>query len=178
MKAKNYLELALMAIFMCVCFPSCGGSNDGDDEFEDTDTSTSSRRGVHRLDVHFSRNYIAPEDHSMCFFAFRTTDEETRVYDINGTYIPKRPNAQGVEIPKVGSCSYYTDDDCISFGVTMYIVRRTGDKPLDVTITGYINNKKTRERVFTIPENKLTTIYFNTVSERTDVFRSDNFYDY
>jgi hypothetical protein len=114
----------------------------------------------------------------MCFFAFRTTDEETRVYDINGTYIPKRPNAQGVEIPKVGSCSYYTDDDCISFGVTMYIVRRTGDKPLDVTITGYINNKKTRERVFTIPENKLTTIYFNTVSERTDVFRSDNLYDY
>ena len=60
----------------------------------------------------------------------------------------------------------------------MYIVRRTGDNPLDVTITGYINNKKTRERVFTIPENKLTTIYFNTVSERTDVFRSDNLYDY
>ena len=178
MKAKNYLELALMAIFMCVCFPSCGGSNDGDDEFEDTSTSTSTRRGVHRLDVHFSRNYIAPEDHSMCFFAFRTTDEETRVYDINGTYIPKRPNAQGVEIPKVGSCSYYTDDDCISFGVTLYIVRSTGDKPLDATITGDINNQKTRERVVTIPENTLTTIYFNTVSERTDVFRSDNLYDY
>lgn len=46
-------------------------------------------------------DYIAPEDYSMCFFAFRTMDDETLILDMNGTYITKRPNAQGVEIPKI-----------------------------------------------------------------------------
>ena len=83
-------------------------------------------------------------------------------------------NAQGIEVKKTEPCMYYTADNCISFGVTMYIARSVGENPLEVTIKGYINDKKTRERTFDIPEGKLSTIYLNTVFEDADIFRQDN----
>lgn len=103
--------------------------------------------------------------------------DETDIFDANGNLVPIR-NAQGVEIKKTQPCMYYTADNCISFGVTMYIARRVGEDPLEVTIKGYINDKKTRERKYEIPEDKLTTIYFNTAVEDADIFRSDKLYDY
>lgn len=69
---------------------------------------------------------------------------------------------------------YYTADDCISFGVTLYIARSVGEDPLEVTVKGYINDNKTRERKFDIPEGKLSTIFMNTVLESADVFRQDD----
>lgn len=165
----------LTAVAMCLTMSACGGN---DNEEEETGTPKgSARRGVHRLEVDFSRTYAPKKDYGMFFYAFRTTYDETDIFDANGNLVPIR-NAQGVEIKKTQPCMYYTADNCISFGVTMYIARRVGEDPLEVTIKGYINDKKTRERKYEIPEDKLTTIYFNTAVEDADIFRSDKLYDY
>ena len=165
---------ALAAVAMCLSMSACGGDDNDDYEIENPKVST--KKGVHRLEISFSRNYTPRKDYGMYFFAFKTMTVETDIFNANGVLMPKR-NAQGIEVKKTEPCKYYTADDCISFGVTMYIVRDVGDAPLEVTVKGYINDKKTRERKFEIPEGKYCTIYFNTVSEGTDTFRQDDIFD-
>ena len=162
---------ALAAVAMCFTMSACGGDDNEDDEI--VTPKGSSKKGVHRLEISFSRNYAPAKDYGMYFFAFKSTTEETSIFDANGNTVPTR-KAQGVEIKKTEPCKYYTADDCISFGVTTYIARSVGEDPLEVTIRGYINDKKTRERKFEIPEGKLSTIYLNTISEEADIFRQDN----
>ena len=162
---------ALAAVAMCFTMSACGGDDNEDDEI--VTPKGSSKKGVHRLEISFSRNYAPAKDYGMYFFAFKSTSEETGIFDANGNPVPTR-KAQGVEIKKTEPCTYYTADDCISFGVTTYIARSVGEDPLVVTIKGYINDKKTRERKFEIPEGKLSTIYLNTIKEDADIFRQDN----
>lgn len=164
---------ALVAVAMCFSMSACGGDSSDDD---DINPKGSTRKGVHRLEVNFSRNYAPKKDHKMYFYAFKTLTEETDIFDVNGNLMPTR-RAQGIEVSKTESCVYYTKDDCISFGVTMYIARSVGDDPLEITIKGYINDRQTRERTYTIPEDKLSTIYFNTISDDSDIFRQDPLYD-
>ena len=162
---------ALSAVAMCFTMSACGGDDNEDDEI--VTPKGSSKKGVHRLEISFSRNYAPAKDYGMYFFAFKTTTDETDIFNANGDLMPIR-NAQGIEVKKTEPCMYYTADNCISFGVTMYIARSVGENPLEVTIKGYINDKKTRERTFDIPEGKLSTIYLNTVFEDADIFRQDN----
>ena len=164
---------ALAAVAMCLSMSACG-DNDNDDEIESPKFST--QKGVHRLEISFSRNYTPRKDYGMYFFAFKTMTDETDIFNANGDLMPKR-KAQGIEVKKTEPCKYHTADDCISFGVTMYIVRDVGEAPLEVTVKGYINDKKTRERKFEIPEGKNCTIYMNTISEGDDIFRPDDIFD-
>ncbi len=169
---------ALAAVAMCFSMSACGGGDSDDDTLDGGDTpgNRSSRKGVHRLEIDFSRDYTPKKDRGMYFFAFKTLTDETDIFDYNGNLMPTR-RAQGIEVSKTESCLYYTKDDCISFGVTMYIARSVGDDPLEITIRGYINDKQTKERSYTIPEGKLSTIYFNTISDGSDIFRQDDLYD-
>ena len=162
---------ALTAVAMCLSMSACGGDDNEDDEI--VTPKGSAKKGVHRLEVSFSRNYAPAKNYGMYFFAFKSTTAETDIFDANGNLVPTR-NAQGVEIKKTEPCMYYTADDCISFGVTLYIARSVGEDPLEVTVKGYINDNKTRERKFDIPEGKLSTIFMNTVLESADVFRQDD----
>ena len=170
----SVLITVLTAVVVCLSLSACGGSSSDDED--DITTGGSTKKGVHRLEISFSRDYNPHKDYGMYFFAFKTMTEETNIYDANGNLMPTR-KAQGIEVKKTESCMYNTEGDCISFGVTMYIARSVGEAPLDVTIKGYINNKKTRERTFTIPEGKLCTIYLNTIREDSDNFRQDDLYD-
>ena len=169
----SVLMTVLTAVVVCFSMSACGDSSSDED---DIDTGGSTKKGVHRLEISFSRDYNPHKDNGMYFFAFKTMTAETDIYDANGNLMPTR-NAQGIEVKKTESCMYYTADDCISFGVTMYIARSVGEAPLEVTIKGYVNDKKTRERTYTIPEGKLSTIYFNTIREDSDIFRQDALYD-
>jgi len=174
-RTKFFMSLmvsALAAVAMCLSMSACGG-DDNDDEIGGQNVST--KKGVHRLEISFSRNYTPREDLGMYFFAFKTMTDETDIFNANGDLMPKR-NAQGIEVKKTESCKYYTANDCISFAVTMYIARNVGEKPLEVTVKGYINDKKTRERTFEIPEGKLCTIYMNTINEGADTFRPDDIF--
>lgn len=169
---------ALAAIAMCFSMSACGGGDSDDDISDDGGTpgNRSARKGVHRLEISFSRNYAPKKDYGMFFFAFKTLTDETDIFDEDGNLMPTR-RAQGIEVSKTEPCVYYTKDDCISFGVQLSIARWVGDDPLEVTIKGYINDNQTRERTYTIPEGKLSTIYLNTILENSDIFRQDPLYD-
>ena len=83
----------LTAVAMCLTMSACGGN---DNEEEETGTPKgSARRGVHRLEVDFSRTYAPKKDYGMFFYAFRTTYDETDIFDANGNLCSNLTQGQG-----------------------------------------------------------------------------------
>ena len=151
MKKKIFTTLMMLAMvaMTSVSFTACGG--DDDDNNETTNV------GVHRIDVHFDDNAIGCN--VFCTFYGRHPDGSFANLFENGKQLPTDATSHIWYSYDVRDMSITTEDGCKAEAAIINMTtpnKRKLDHDVTVTVVGYINGKRTKSQVFTLPAGHTT----------------------
>ena len=148
---KKYLKnsvLAIMAMMTVCMFTACGGDDDSSD-------SGASGIGVHRIDVQFSDNAAGCEVITM-FYGLKRDGSYAALYE-NGRPLPLESSTHTWMTGDIRDISVQTEDGCGALEASITVMRPDGNAVFsDVTVTavGYVNGKRIKTQVFTLPAGK------------------------
>lgn len=150
MKKNIFTKLMMLAMvaMTSVSFTACGGD---DDDNNGVDTAI----GFHRIDVQFS------DDAAGCsvinyFYGLRADASYANIYE-NGKLLPLDGSTHTWSTDEVRNISIQTEDGCVAIVGAINITSKNL-KPIDhdvtVTVVGYVNGKRIKTQVFTLPAGK------------------------
>jgi len=143
------LMMLAMVAMTSVSFTACGG--DDDDNNENTNV------GVHRIDVHFDDNAIGCRVIST-FYGRYPDGSFSNLYE-NGKQLPTDATSHIWYSYDIRDMSITTDDGCRAEAAIINLTTpsmRKLDHDVTVTVVGYINGKRTKSQVFTLPAGHTT----------------------
>ena len=155
---KCMFIIALIAI-TCLSVFSCSVSKE--DPVDDTGTGI----GVHHIDVHFATDKKAGIN-TFCTFKATAPDGKTVQLYENRKKVSESADSKRWNVEDMRDLSVDSENGCSSMELNIQIngkdmVPLTSD--VTVTIVGYVNNKRIKSQVETIPAGmKLMKIEFNT----------------
>lgn len=139
------LPMVLMAL---MTLTACGGD---DDDNNGIDTAI----GVHRIDVQFNDN-VAGCDVINYFYGLRADASFANIYE-NGKQLPLDRSTHTWSTDEVRDISIQTEDGCAAIVGAINITSKNL-KPINhdvtVTVVGYVNGKRIKTQVFTLPAGK------------------------
>jgi hypothetical protein len=143
----KFMMLAMVAM-TSVLLTACGGD---DDDNNGVDTAI----GVHRIDVQFN------DDAAGCsvmnyFYGLRADASYANIYE-NGKKLPLDASTHTWSTEEMRNLSIQTEDGCVAIVGAINITSKNL-KPIDhdvtVTVVGYVNGKRIKTQVFTLPAGK------------------------
>lgn len=164
---KKYINM-MLALMGCIClstFTACGG--DDNNENKATDTAI----GVHRIDVQFNDNIVGC-DVANYFYALKADASYANIYE-NGKQLPLDASTHTWMTDEIRNISITTEDGCAAIIGSVNITSKTL-KPIDhdvsVTMVGYVNGKRIKTQVFTLPAGKtgMSTAFSTSDTEQHD----------
>lgn len=150
MKKNIFTKLMMLAMvaMTSISFIACGGD---DDDNNGVDTAI----GVHRIDVQFN------DDAAGCsvmnyFYGLRVDASYANIYE-NGKQLPLDASTHTWSTEELRNISIQTEDGCVAIVGAINITSKSL-KPIDhdvtVTVVGYVNGKRIKTQVFTLPAGK------------------------
>ena len=142
------LAMIVAAMFT---FTACGG----DDEEPDYYAGGSANIGIHRIDIQFSEN-AAGCISSVILYGLKKDGSYAPLYE-GGKSLALDPTTHTWMTDEIRNISVQTDDGCGALSASIVIMGPNGKNvSSDVTITavGYVNNKRIKTQVFTLPAGK------------------------
>lgn len=164
MKKNFFTALMMLAMVAMVSttFTACGGD---DDDNNGVDTAI----GVHRIDVQFNDN-VGGCDVASYFYGLKADASFANIYE-NGKQLPLDESTHTWMTDEVRNISVTTEDGCVAIVGSITITSKTL-KPIDhdvsVTIVGYVNGKRIKTQVFTLPAGKtgMSTVFSTSDTEQ------------
>lgn len=150
MKKNIFTKLMMLAMvaMTSVLLTACSGD---DDDNNGVDTAI----GVHRIDVQFNDN-VAGCDVINYFYGLRADASYANIYE-NGKQLPLDASTHTWSTEEVRNISIQTEDGCVAIVGAINITSKNL-KPIDhdvtVTVVGYVNGKRIKTQVFTLPAGK------------------------
>lgn len=151
MKKSNLYNLLMMAALAMVSmtFTSCGGDDDDDNKVTDTAI------GVHRIDVEFNDNVVGCDVLNI-FYGLRADGSFANIYE-SGKQLTLDASTHTWSTDEVRSVSIQTEDGCAAIVGAINITSKNLmpiDHDVSVTVVGYVNGKRIKTQVFTLPAGK------------------------
>lgn len=148
-KQSIKFSVLVMITMMTMCmFTACGDDDDSSD-------SVTSNIGVHRIDVQFSENAVGCEATTI-FYGLKPNGSYAALYE-NGKSLPLEPSTHTWMTEDVRDISVQTEDGCGVLSASITIMGPNGNNvssDVTVTVVGYVNNKRIKTQVFTLPAGK------------------------
>lgn len=144
----KFSVLAMLAMMTMCMFTACGDDDDSND-------NGTSNIGVHRIDVQFSDNAAGCEI-STAFYGLKPDGSFASLYE-NGRSLPLEPSTHVWMTEDVRDISVQTEDGCGALTASINIMGPNGNNVssnVTVTVVGYVNNKRIKTQVFTLPAGK------------------------
>lgn len=173
MKKNTVLNLLMMMALSIVCitsFTSCGG-NDDDPIGGDPNI------GVHRIDMQFDGNFQGKWTAINVFVGVKQNGQVTGLYE-NGKVLDINSRVNNWTSTQIRDYSISTENGAAALTATVmlsapYNVVTTED--VNITMVGYINNKRIYTQVFTLPAGKsIITVNFSTIDGGKSSYSIDN----
>lgn len=171
---KKYISFLLVTMLTMVTtclFTSCGG-NDDDDPI-----AGSPNIGVHRIDVQFDGNFQGKWTAINVFVGVKQDGQITGLYE-NGKALEINSRINNWTSTQIRDYSISTENNAAALTATVmlsapYNVVTTED--VNITMVGYINNKRIYTQVFTLPAGKsIMTVNFSTIDGGKSSYSIDN----
>lgn len=171
---KKYISFLLVTMLTMVTtclFTSCGG-NDDDDPI-----AGSPNIGVHRIDVQFDGNFQGKWTAINVFVGVKQDGQITGLYE-NGKALDINSRVNNWTSTQIRDYSISTENNAAALTATVmlsapYNVVTTED--VNITMVGYINNKRIYTQVFTLPAGKsIMTVNFSTIDGGKSSYSIDN----
>ncbi len=140
--------LAIMAMMTVCMFTACGDDDDNGD-------SGASGIGVHRIDVQFSDNAAGCET-TAAFYGLKQDGSYAALYE-NGRSLTTDSFTHVWLTEDMRDISVQTEDGCGALAVSITVMGPDGNNvssDVTVTVVGYVNNKRVKTQVFTLPAGK------------------------
>ena len=169
-KYINFLLVTMLTIVTTCLFTSCGGD---DDEPIGGDPNI----GVHRIDVQFDGNFQGKWTAINVFVGVKQNGQITGLYE-NGEALDINSRLNNWTSTQIRDYSISTEDGAAALTATVmlsapYNVVTTED--VNITMVGYINNKRIYTQVFTLPAGKsIMTVNFSTIDGGKSSYSIDN----
>lgn len=162
MKKKIFSSLFMMVALAMVTttFTACGGDD------EDDNNGRSTTIGVHRIDVHFDDNIGRCHAISI-FYGLREDGSFSNLYE-NGTQLPLDATSHTWYSEEIRDFSISTEDKCGAIVASINVTTPNMiplDKDVTVTTVGYINGKRLKSQVFTLPAGRTSMTAIMTTSD-------------
>lgn len=151
MKKERFVRFSVLAIMamMTVCmFTACGDDDDSSD-------SGTSNIGIHRIDVQFSDNAAGCEVTTI-FYGLKQDGSFAALYE-KGKSLSLEPSTHTWMTEDVRDISVQTEDGCGALSASITIMgpnMNNVSSDVTVTVVGYVNNKRIKTQVFTLPAGK------------------------
>ena len=171
---KKYISFLLVTMLTMVTtclFTSCGG-NDDDDPI-----AGNPNIGVHRIDVQFDGNFQGKWTAINVFVGVKQDGQITGLYE-NGKALEINSRINNWTSTQIRDYSISTENNAAALTATVmlsapYNVVTTED--VNITMVGYINNKRIYTQVFTLPAGKsIMTVNFSTIDGGKSSYSIDN----
>lgn len=153
MKRKVYLLLALVAM-VTMTFTACGGDDKEDDIPVD---AAGTGIGIHRIDVQYSDNAAGCRVMNI-FYGVRKDGSLGDLYE-NGKKLELDDQSHTWTTEEQRDLSIQTEDGCGGMVLTLGISGPNGKNvtsDVTVTVVGYVNGKRIKTQVFTLPAGSYT----------------------
>lgn len=140
------LAITLAAVFT---FTACGGDDDSDKGSETANI------GVHRIDIQFSDN-AAECSATTIFYGLKRDGSYATLYE-NGKSLPLEQSTHAWLSEEIRDFSVQTEDGCGALSASITIMGPNGKNAtsdVTVTVVGYVNGKRIKTQVFTLPAGK------------------------
>ena len=145
---REFLMYSLLAVMAMCIFTACGDDDDSND-------GEASNIDVHRIDVHFSDNAEGCEA-SIFFYGLKPGGSFAALYE-NGKSLPLDSSTHTWMTEDVRDISVQTEDGCGALSASITIMgpnMNNVSSDVTVTVVGYVNNKRIKTQVFTLPAGK------------------------
>lgn len=171
---KKYISFLLVTMLTMVTtclFTSCGG-NDDDDPI-----AGNPNIGVHRIDVQFDGNFQGKWTAINVFVGVKQDGQITGLYE-KGKALDINSRINNWTSTQIRDYSISTENGAAALTATVmlsapYNVVTTED--VNITMVGYINNKRIYTQVFTLPAGKsIMTVNFSTIDGGKSSYSIDN----
>jgi len=171
---KKYISFLLVTMLTMVTtclFTSCGGNDDDDPIAGDQNI------GVHRIDVQFDGNFQGKWTAINVFVGVKQDGQITGLYE-NGKALDINSRVNNWTSTQIRDYSISTEDNAAALTATVmlsapYNVVTTED--VNITMVGYVNNKRIYTQVFTLPAGKsIMTVNFSTIDGGKSSYSIDN----
>ena len=160
---RAFLMYSLLAMMAMCIFTACGDDDDSTD-------SRTSNIGVHRIDVQFSDNAEGCET-SIFFYGLKPGGSFAALYE-NGKSLPLDSSTHTWMTEEVRDISVQTEDGCGALSASITIMgpnMNNVSSDVTVTVVGYVNNKRIKTQVFTLPAGT-HIMSGNFVTEDTETY--------
>lgn len=174
MKKNTIWSLLMMMALAIVCgttFTSCGGDDDDDPIGGNTTI------GVHRIDVQFDGNFNGKWSAVNVFYAMNPDGTFTGLYE-NGQALDINSHTNAWTSTEIRDFSISTTNGAAAIAGTVLLSAPygfTAAEDINITMVGYINNKRVYTRVFTLPAgSSIIAISFSTDEGGKSGYSIDN----
>lgn len=157
MKTKDFFRTVMMAVMtaaVCMTLTACGG-DDKEDDIPGGGAATGI--GVHRIDVQYSDNAAGCRVMNI-FYGVRKDGSMADLYE-NGGKLERDAMSGTWYTEELRDLSVQTEDGCGGMVATLSISGpngRTVTSDVTVTVVGYVNGKRIKTQVFTLPAGSYT----------------------
>lgn len=149
---KKYISNIVMLAMVSIAFTACGGDDD-----EDNNQSSGTGIGVHRIDVQFSGN-TAECNALNIFYALKADGSYAGLYE-SGKALQMDATTQTWHNEEFRPISIESEDGCGATAASINVTSKTMrpiSSDLTVTVVGYVNGKRIKTQVFTLPAGHTT----------------------
>lgn len=173
---KKYISKIMMlmalAIVCVTSFTSCGGDDDND-----LPGGKDLTVGVHRIDVQFDGNFQGKWTAINSFYAIKPDGTFTGLYE-NGKALDINSHTNTWTSTEIRDFSISTENGAAAIAGSVMLSAPYGSaatNDINITMVGYINNKRVYTRVFTLPAgSSIIVISFSTDEGGKSGYTLDN----